>query len=133
LLPERGASYGPGLALGVAAVRPLDLAAAFAAFARDGSYRPWHDLEGAAQPARELFPREVAWLTADMLSDPGARRLVFGEELPLDLPFRVIAKTGTSAGFEDSFTVATTREVTVLGWVGNFDGGGTHGVLGMQG
>jgi penicillin-binding protein 1C len=126
-------AYHPGLVLGAVRVRPLDLAAAFAAFAQDGSFRPWHDREGEVRPTRRLFSPEVAWLVGDMLADPAARRPVFGEELPLDLPFRVMAKTGTSAGFADNLTVAATREWTVLAWAGNFDGSPMHGVLAMRG
>jgi penicillin-binding protein 1C len=125
--------YGPGLVLGAAAVRPLDLAAAFSAFAHEGSFAPWHDLAGDERPPRRLFSPQVAWLVGDMLSDAAARRPVFGEDLPLDLPFRVMAKTGTSAGFADNLTIAATREYTVLAWAGNFDGSPMHGVLAMRG
>jgi penicillin-binding protein 1C len=69
----------------------------------------------------------------DMLSDPEARRAGFGHELPLDLPFRVAAKTGTSRGFADTVAVAATREVIVAAWAGNFDGAPTQGVVAMDG
>jgi penicillin-binding protein 1C len=132
LLP-RGAHAGPGIVLGGSNVRALDLAAAFAAFGRNGEFRPWHDLDGRVQPTRRIFSPQVAWIVTDMLADPAARRPTFGEELPLDLPFRVAAKTGTSAGFADNLTVATTREYTVLAWAGNFDGSPMHGVLAIRG
>jgi penicillin-binding protein 1C len=133
ILPSADPTHGPSIVLGAAAVRPLDLAAAFAAFGRDGTFHPWNDLPARARPAERLFAPEVAWLVTDMLADPQARRPVFGEDLPLDLPFRVAAKTGTSAGFADNLTVATTREHTVLAWAGNFDGSPMHGVLAMRG
>jgi penicillin-binding protein 1C len=129
----REAHAGPGIVLGGSNVRPLDLAAAFAVFSRGGEFRPWHDLEGRARPAQRLFSPQVAWIVSDMLADPAARRPTFGEELPLDLPFRVAAKTGTSAGFADNLTIATTREYTVLAWAGNFDGSPMHGVLAIRG
>jgi penicillin-binding protein 1C len=69
----------------------------------------------------------------DMLSDPEARRPAFGTELPLDLPFRVAAKTGTARGFSDTVAVAATREVIAAAWAGNFDGTPSHGVVAMQG
>ncbi|HJZ86675.1 MAG TPA: transglycosylase domain-containing protein [Polyangia bacterium] len=128
-----GTTGSPGVVLGAASVRPLDLAAAFAAFARDGTFHPWHDRAGAERPAERLFSPQVAFLVADMLADPAARRPVFGEDLPLDLPFRLLAKTGTSAGFADNVTVGATREYTVLAWAGNFDGSPMHGVLAMRG
>ena len=67
----------------------------------------------------------------DMLSDPAARRAVFGAELPFDLPFRVAAKTGTSAGYADTVAIAATSEVVVAAWAGAFDGSGTRGQLAM--
>jgi penicillin-binding protein 1C len=67
----------------------------------------------------------------DMLADPGARRTVFGAELPLDLSFPVAAKTGTSGGFADTLTVIATREFIVAAWAGNPDGSGTQGSLAM--
>jgi penicillin-binding protein 1C len=67
----------------------------------------------------------------DMLADPQARRAAFGAELPLDLPFRVAAKTGTSSGFADTLAVVATREAVVAAWAGAFDGSGTRGTLAM--
>ena len=69
----------------------------------------------------------------DMLADPEARRPEFGQELPLDLPFRVAAKTGTARGFADTVAVGVTRELTAAAWAGNFDGRPTRGVVAMQG
>jgi penicillin-binding protein 1C len=69
----------------------------------------------------------------DMLSDPEARRPAFGDDLPLDLPFRAAAKTGTSGGFADNWTVVATRELIVAAWAGNFDGQPMHGMLAMWG
>ncbi|HRC55744.1 MAG TPA: hypothetical protein PKU97_07465 [Kofleriaceae bacterium] len=67
-----------------------------------------------------------------MLADPDARRPGFGSELPLDLPFRVAAKTGTARGFADTWAVAATREVLVGAWAGTFDGTPTQGLVGMD-
>ena len=69
----------------------------------------------------------------DMLSDPEARRPAFGTELPLDLPFRVAAKTGTARGFSDTVAVAATEQIIVAAWAGNVDGSPSHGVVAMQG
>jgi penicillin-binding protein 1C len=137
------AEYGLRLALGSAKVRLLDLAAAYGFLVRqgrvtapggvlevtfaDGSrWRPAPALE------RRLFSPEVAWQVMDMLSDPEARRPAFGDELPLDLPFPVAAKTGTARGFSDTVAVGVTREVTVAAWAGNFDGRPTHGLVAME-
>jgi membrane carboxypeptidase/penicillin-binding protein PbpC len=39
----------------------------------------------------------------------------FGADLPLDIPFPVAAKTGTSSGFADTVAVAATREAVAAG------------------
>ena len=136
--------YGLRLALGSTKVRLLDLAAAYGFLARGGrvtspvavravtlgdgtTWRP------PRARSRRVFDQRVAWLVMDMLSDPEARRSVFGQELPLDLPFGVAAKTGTARGFADTVTVGVTREFTVAAWAGNFDGKATHGVVAMEG
>jgi penicillin-binding protein 1C len=51
----------------------------------------------------------------------------------LEFPFRVAAKTGTSKGFRDNWTIGFTREVTVAVWAGNFDGKPLSGSSGVTG
>ncbi len=136
--------YGPRLALGAPKVRLVDLAAGYGFLVRGGAVRPATGVveQVAAggvrwRPAqaldRHVFSPQTSWLVMDMLSDPEARRAGFGYELPLDLPWPVAAKTGTSRGFSDTVAVAATREVIVAAWAGNFDGAPTQGVVAMQG
>ena len=134
--------YGLRLALGSAEVRLVDLAAAYGFLVRDGNVTRAHailsvqharDMWHPAPPVeRHVFSAEASWLVMDTLADPEARRSRFGDELPLDLPFPVAAKTGTSRGFADTVAVGVTREFTVAAWGGNFDGRPTHGLLAMQ-
>jgi penicillin-binding protein 1C len=77
------------------------------------------------------FSPETSWLVMDMLSDPEARRAVFGADLPLDLPFKVAAKTGTSSGFADTIAVGAANEAVAAAWAGSFDGSGSKGALAM--
>ena len=65
------------------------------------------------------------------MRDPTARVGSFGDRSALDLPFDVAAKTGTSKGFRDNWTVGYTREGTVAVWAGNFDGAPMEGVSGI--
>src|SRR5262249_8369376 len=51
-----------------------------------------------------------------------ARQKSFGLRSPLALEQRVAAKTGTSSGFRDTWTVGFDKEYTVAVWAGNFDG-----------
>ncbi len=123
--------YGLDLALGDARVRLVDLAAAYGFLVNGGwMARP---RSRADQPVTRvtLFSPEASYLVMDMLADPQARRASFGADLPLDLPFKVAAKTGTSSGFSDTLAIAATREAIVAAWAGAFDGSGTRGRLAM--
>ena len=124
--------YGLDLALGTARVRLVDLAAAYGFLVNGGR------VCARAQPRRRsrsrassCSRRQASFLVMDMLADPHARRAGFGADLPLDLPFPVAAKTGTSSGFADTCTIAATREAIVAAWAGAFDGSGTRGHLAM--
>jgi penicillin-binding protein 1C len=137
-------SYGPGIALGDGEVTLLELSNAYATLARDGVWLPVRgvrqELGRGGQPLplkapgpRRVMPRPIARVITDILRDDHARLASFGERSALDLPFEVAAKTGTSKGFRDNWTVGFTREVTVGVWVGNFDGSPMREVSGITG
>lgn len=128
-------AHGLALALGSARVRLIDLANAYATLARGGEHRPFRLLhpERAPEPSRRVLDAATAFLVTDMLSDASARRLQFGVETPLELPFPVAVKTGTSKSFCDNVVVGYTPEITVAVWVGNFDGRPMQRLLAMQG
>lgn len=102
-LSQTAAHYGLGLTLGNAEVRLDELVQAYAMFTG-----------GAFSPATAY------WIT-DVLSDPEARRYVFGEGSALDFPFPVAAKTGTSQAYHDNWTIGFTADVAVGVWVGNLN------------
>lgn len=131
--------YGSRLALGSTKVRLLDLTAGYRAFVRGGQVLPAYGVEQvaassfrstAAEPS-EALSAQAAWLVMDMLSDPEARRPMFGDELAVDLPYRVVAKTGTAEGFADTVAVLATNDWLVGAWAGRFDGKATQGQAGM--
>jgi len=143
-LVQSAEDYGLRLALGSARVRLLDLAAGYGFLVRGGLVRRPSGIARMAfadgttwtppsEPDVRVFSKEASWLVMDMLADNEARRKVFGDELPADLPFKVAVKTGTARGFSDVFAVFATREFTVAAWAGRFDGEPTAGVLGMDG
>jgi penicillin-binding protein 1C len=137
-------SLGPAVTLGAAPVALVDLAAAYT-FVVDGgvvhraravtAVEPAGDAlrAVAAPPPSRIFSPEVSWLVMDMLADADARRPAFGDDLPVDLPFAVAAKTGTSGGFSDNVAVLATRQFIVAAWAGNFDGRPMHQVMAMWG
>lgn len=135
--------YGPALALGDGEVSLLELAEAYSTIARGGVYLPAREVEQivrdgvahevAAVEGRQVIPNDVADIVTDVLADSRARVGAFGEGSPLEFPFEVAAKTGTSKGSRDNWTVGFTREVTVAVWVGNFDGSAMRGTSGVTG
>ncbi|MCC6387744.1 MAG: transglycosylase domain-containing protein [Dehalococcoidia bacterium] len=137
--------YGPAVVLGGGEVRLLDLTAAYGALANSGSLvAPFavvrvRDGSGATlyeRPApapTRVLDETNAWLLADILSDSAARIPGFGEVTPLDLPFRAAAKTGTTTGFRDNWTLGFTADRVVGAWVGNTDGSAMDGVSGVDG
>ncbi len=136
-LTEAADYYGPALALGDGEVSLLELTNAYATLARGGVWKPIRFV--ADFPANRetdghrVMPEVVANVLADILKDKNARLASFGERSVLELPFDVAAKTGTSKGFRDNWTVGFTSEVTVGVWVGNFDGSAMDGVSGITG
>ncbi len=133
-LTEAADYYGPALALGDGEVSLLELTNAYATLARGGVWKPVRfTADFTANGERRVMPAAVANMLADILKDKNARLASFGERSVLELPFDVAAKTGTSKGFRDNWTIGFTREVTVGVWVGNFDGSAMDGVSGISG
>lgn len=126
--------FGLSVTLGGGEVRPIDLAAAYTAFA-NGGYRTEPvavlkvtDYKGKVlyenkdvQKKRVLEP-EVAFIISHMLLDNNARLLTFGANSYLNINGRPIAvKTGTTDDKRDNWTVGWTPSVLALTWVGNND------------
>ena len=137
--------YGLSLTLGGGEVRLLDLTGAYAALAAGGELaRPYavarvRDATGAvlyqrpaSAPLRVLSP-ENAFLLSDILADADARIPGFGEVTPFDLPFVAAAKTGTTTGFRDNWTLGYTGSFAVGVWVGNADASPMRDVSGIDG
>ncbi len=73
-------------------------------------------------PIARIVSAEATEIITDILCDNAARRKSFGLNSPLAFEERVAAKTGTSSGFRDAWTVGFDKEHTVAVWAGNFDG-----------
>ncbi|MBX0328108.1 transglycosylase domain-containing protein [Oscillochloris sp. ZM17-4] len=139
-LGQDSARYGLSLTLGSGELRPLELTAAFAAFANGGSrVTPYSvmSISGAATPGHAgpepaLSP-QVAYLISDILSDRYARMRAFGVESPLDIGRPAAAKTGTTTDWRDNWTVGYTPDRAVGVWVGNADGEPMKDVSGISG
>jgi penicillin-binding protein 1C len=92
-------------------------------------------LEKYEQPeAERIFSTEVAYVMQDIMSDDIARAPSFGANTDLTLPDRpVAAKTGTTNGFKDNYTMGYTPQLTVGVWVGNTDNESMENVTGLSG
>jgi penicillin-binding protein 1C len=136
--------YDWGLAIGHAETRLIDLTAAFSLFGRGGraitpravTRATSVDGQTWAEPQAEtprVFSAEISYLLYDILSDPDARKPMFGNRVPLELPFPVALKTGTTKAYTDLWAIGVTREYTVGVWAGNFDGSPTYHVMSSEG
>jgi penicillin-binding protein 1C len=129
--------YGLGLSLGNGDVTLLELANGYRALANGGVWRPWRWRAAApgepVEPGHRFATARAAALVLDILDDPVARIPGFGIETPLDFPFPVAAKTGTSRHFTDNWAVGAAGRFTVAVWVGNFSGRPMDGVSGVSG
>jgi len=66
---------------------------------------------------------DTARLVTSFLSDPQARLPSFPRYGPLEYPFAVAVKTGTSQGYRDAWTLAFSRRFVVGVWIGRADAG----------
>ncbi len=135
-LSESPDFYGQGLALGDGEVSLFELVQAYAVLARQGEFRPLRtvlEASGPVEGAHRVFSPEAASIIADILSDPQARRLEFGDGNVLRFPVQTAVKTGTSSDHRDSWIVGFSNRYTVGIWMGNLDRRPSNGVTGLAG
>ena len=126
--------FGLSLTLGGGEVRPLELAAAYTAFANQGfKSEPVAILKVTDPKGKVLFEQkevskkqvlspEVAFIISHMLLDNNARLITFGVNSYLNVSGQTIAvKTGTTDDKRDNWTIGWTPSVLVATWVGNND------------
>ena len=129
-LPKDEAAISLGIALGSAAVSPLELAGLYAGLANGGAFaapRIRRD-QPAPMPVRLLGPA-AAWYVADILTDAPLPE-GFASLPPALRERRIAYKTGTSAGFRDAWGAGYSANWTVVAWVGHADGTPRPGQLG---
>ena len=61
---------------------------------------------------RRVMSVDTARLVTSFLSDPLARLPSFPRYGPLEYPFAVAVKTGTSQGYRDAWTLAFSQEIS---------------------
>jgi 1A family penicillin-binding protein len=137
-------NYGLSLVLGSGEVRPLDMAAAYGAFATGGMKvtprpilavldRTNHDITVANPDRPQVLDPKIAFMITNILSDNTARSEEFGPNSPLKLSRPAAAKTGTTNDFRDNWTVGYTPDMVTAVWVGNNDHSAMSNVDGITG
>ncbi len=117
-------SFGAAMAIGALPTTLERLARAYGALADDGWLNDLAWFEGQARaPPRRVLSADSARLATSFLSDPNARLPSFPRYGPLEYPFPVAVKTGTSQGYRDAFTLAFSRRFLVGVWIGRGDAG----------
>ena len=133
-LTEDGDYYGFSLALGSAEVTLVEQANAFRTLANGGRRSAARLVEhDPAADFRPVVTPAAAWITSDILSDPGARAGTFGLDSALRLPFWAAVKTGTSKAMRDNWCVGFSGRYTVAVWIGNLEGDSMRAVSGTSG
>ncbi|MBI1866765.1 MAG: transglycosylase domain-containing protein [Methylocystis sp.] len=117
-------SFGVSMAIGSLPTRLENLVRAYGALAEDGRLS---DLmfanEQRRRPAIRVMSTDTARLITSFLADPLARLPSFPRYGPLEFPFAVAVKTGTSQGYRDAWTITYSRKVVVGVWIGRADAG----------
>jgi penicillin-binding protein 1C len=120
---QRIEDSGAGFILGNLMVRPLDLAAAYAALARGGLVEDPHFLENDRELSQRLASQDATLILTDILCDNDARSSAFGRRSSLHIEnHRCAAKTGTSSSYRDAWTAGFDLDHTVVVWFGNYNG-----------
>ena len=129
-LPPGDSGATLGVALGSAAVSPLEMAGLYAGLANGGKFAPPTVRRDRPKPEPlQLIGPTAAWYVGDVLA--GAPLPEGFASLPVALRDRRIAfKTGTSAGFRDAWAAGYSANWTVVVWVGHADGTPRPGQLG---
>lgn len=136
--------YGVSLTLGDGEVSLYELVRAYSTLARGGILKDLRFIKEVRKINNEIkmdgidngkraIGRDIAWLIGDVLSDEISRISAFGENTPLNFPFKVALKTGTSKNFRDNWAVGWTKQLTIGVWTGNFNAKPMKGVAGVNG
>ncbi|HOZ80743.1 MAG TPA: transglycosylase domain-containing protein [Candidatus Woesebacteria bacterium] len=127
--------YGLSLTLGGGEVMMTDMATAFGVLANSGLRQDLdpilkvEDNKGEVIyqyqfiPGNRVLSRETSYIITQILSDDGARGMVFGRGSMLNIKGHpeVAVKTGTTNDMKDNWTIGYSPDYVVAVWVGNND------------
>lgn len=126
-------NYGLSLTLGGGEVKMTEMAQAFGVLANGGLRQELvgileiKDNQGKEvykfrpEPGNRVISRETSYIMSQILSDDGARSMVFGRGSMLVIKGHpeVSVKTGTTNDMKDNWTIGYTPDLVVTVWVGN--------------
>lgn len=127
-------NFGLSLVLGGGEVSMLEHVHAYSVFANNGAYNETVSILKVQNPqgetlfewkpkqANQVLDPKVTATVSNVLSDDASRTYIFGASSALTLPGRpVAAKTGTTNGYKDAWTVGYTPSYVTGVWTGNSD------------
>lgn len=136
-------NYGLSLTLGGGEVLMTDMATAYGVLANMGVKQNLTPIlkvvdkngqtleEFKENPGERILSRESSFIIQNILSDDGARSIVFGRGSLLNIKGHpeVAVKTGTTNDLRDNWTFGYTSDYVVGTWVGNNDNSKMRGVV----
>ena len=140
---KNSADYGLSLTLGGGEVMMTDMNVAFGALANMGIKQELTPIlsvsdrhgkvldEYSYVPGDRVLSRETSYIVSNILSDDGARSMVFGSGSMLNIKGHpeVSVKTGTTNDLRDNWTIGYTPDFVTTVWVGNNDNTRMSGVV----
>ncbi len=135
--------FGLSLTLGGGEVYMTDMGTAFGALANMGVRQALTPIlkvtdknnkvleEYKYVPGERVLSAATAFIISEILSDDGARNMVFGSGSMLNIKKHpeVAVKTGTTNDLRDNWTVGYTPDYVTVTWVGNNDNSKMSGVV----
>jgi penicillin-binding protein 1C len=136
-------NYGLSLTLGGGEVTMVDMATAYGVLANMGTRQDLNPIlkvedrngkileEYNYTPGPRVLSRETGFIIQQILSDDGARSMVFGRGSMLNIKNHpeVSVKTGTTNDMRDNWTLGYTQDYVVATWVGNNDNSKMGGLV----
>lgn len=140
---KNASDYGLSLTLGGGEVKMTDMATAYGVLANMGSKKELISIlkvtdkngevleEYKNEGGKRVLSRETAFIIQQILSDDGARSMVFGRGSMLNIKGHpeVAVKTGTTNKMRDNWTIGYTSDYVVVTWVGNNDNSRMGGLV----
>jgi len=137
------ANYGLSITLGGGEVMMTDMNVAFGSLANTGIKQELVSIlkvvdknnqvidEDKYNPGDRVISRETSFIISHILSDDGARGMVFGRGSMLNIKKHpeVSVKTGTTNDMRDNWTIGYTPDFVVSVWVGNNDNSKMGGLV----